>query len=80
MPPITRASDIGSHLYCRRAWWYRKQGVQSENQDELAGGTQIHLKHGRQVMASGLLQIAGYALLLAAIAIAVYELTRTLLR
>jgi hypothetical protein len=43
-------------------------------------GTEIHLQHGRKVMAAGLLQIAGYTLLLAAIAILVYELTRTLLR
>jgi hypothetical protein len=80
MAHVTRASEIGSHLYCRRAWWYRKQGVESENQAELANGTEIHLQHGRKVMAAGLLQIAGYTLLLAAIAILVYELTRTLLR
>lgn len=77
---MLRASDLGSHLYCRRAWWYRKQGVESENQAELAGGTEIHARHGRSVIASGLLQLAGYALLLAAIAIMVYELTRVLLR
>jgi hypothetical protein len=80
MPPIIRASDIGSYLYCRRAWWYRKQGVESENQAELAGGTELHLQHGRKVMAAGLLQIAGYALLLAAIAMVVYELTLLALR
>ncbi len=36
--PIIRASDIGSYLYCRRAWRYRKDGVESENQAELAAG------------------------------------------
>jgi len=80
MARVTRASEIGSHLYCRRAWWYRKQGVESENQADLASGTEIHLQHGRKVMAAGLLQIAGYALLMAAIAILVYELTRALLK
>lgn len=80
MRPIIRASDIGSYLYCRRAWWYRKQGVESENQAELASGTEIHEQHGRKVMAAGLLQIAGYVLLLAAIAIAVYEMTGVLFK
>ena len=80
MPPIVRASDIGSHLYCRRAWWYRKQGVESGNQAELAGGTAIHIQHGRKVMAAGLLQIAGYVLLLAAITLVVVELTRVFLQ
>jgi CRISPR/Cas system-associated exonuclease Cas4 (RecB family) len=78
--PIIRASDIGSYLYCRRAWWYRKQGVESENQAELASGTEIHEQHGRKVMAAGLLQNAGYVLLLAAIAIAVYEMTGVLFK
>ena len=80
MPPIIRASDIGSYLYCRRAWWYRKQGVESENQAELASGTELHVQHGRKVMAAGLLQVAGYLLLLAAIGLLVYELTQIFLR
>ena len=80
MRSMIRASDLGSYLYCRRAWWYRRQGVESENQAELASGTEIHGRHGRSVMAAGLLQLAGYALLLAAIALLVYQLTRMLLR
>jgi CRISPR/Cas system-associated exonuclease Cas4 (RecB family) len=80
MPPVIRASEIGSYLYCRRAWWYRKQGVESENQAELAGGTALHQQHGRKVMAAGLLQIAGYVLLLAAIALLVATLVPSLLR
>jgi CRISPR/Cas system-associated exonuclease Cas4 (RecB family) len=78
MPPIVRASDIGSYEYCRRAWWYRKQGVESENQAELASGTELHVQHGRKVMAAGILQIAGYILLLAAIVLLVYQLTALL--
>ncbi len=80
MPPIVRASEIGSYLYCKRAWWYRKQGVESENQAELATGTQLHLAHGRKVIAAGLLQIAGFALLLAAILLLVAAVTTSLLK
>ncbi len=67
MPPVIRASEIGSYLFCRRAWWYRKQGMESENQTEMATGTELHRKHGRQVIAAGFLQTAGYAVLLVAV-------------
>ncbi|HEX8993236.1 MAG TPA: hypothetical protein VF784_16255 [Anaerolineales bacterium] len=67
MSPVIRASEIGSYLFCRRAWWYRKQGMESENQAEMAAGTELHRKHGRQVIAAGFLQTAGYAVLLVAV-------------
>jgi CRISPR/Cas system-associated exonuclease Cas4 (RecB family) len=65
--PVTRASDLGSYLYCRRAWWYRRQGIPSENQAELAAGTEAHQRHGRQVLLSGLTRALGFILLLAAL-------------
>jgi CRISPR/Cas system-associated exonuclease Cas4 (RecB family) len=80
MPPIIRASEIGSYLYCKRAWWYRKQGVESENQAELAAGTELHHQHGRQVLAAGLLRAIGYLVLLAAIVLLVAEFMKAILR
>jgi CRISPR/Cas system-associated exonuclease Cas4 (RecB family) len=80
MPPVVRASEIGSYLYCKRAWWYRKQGVESESQAELASGTELHLAHGRKVVAAGLLQVAGYVLLLAAILLLVAAATTWFLK
>jgi hypothetical protein len=80
MPRMIRASEIGSHLYCRRAWWYRKQGIESENQVELAAGTDIHVQHGGKVLRAGLLQFIGYLLLLVAIIVIVYDLTDRLLQ
>jgi CRISPR/Cas system-associated exonuclease Cas4 (RecB family) len=64
---VIRSSDIGNYLYCRRAWWYRKQGLESENQAELAAGTEIHQRHGRQVLASSLNRTLGLILLAVAL-------------
>ena len=62
-----RASEIGTYLYCRRAWWYRKQGVDSANQTELASGTALHRQHGRTILASALTRTLGLLLLLVAL-------------
>lgn len=75
MPSVIRASEIGSYLYCRRAWWYRKQGMESENQVELAAGTELHRRHGRKVLVASLLRTLGMLLLLAALTLLVVYLT-----
>jgi CRISPR/Cas system-associated exonuclease Cas4 (RecB family) len=77
--PIIRSSDIGNYLYCRRAWWYRKQGVESENQAELATGTEIHRQHGRKVLASTLTRTLGLVLLFAALVLLVAYCTSQIL-
>lgn len=62
-----RASDIGSYLYCRRAWWYRIHGFESANQAELAAGTELHRTHGRAVFTAGLYRTIAMLLLLGAL-------------
>ncbi len=62
-----RASEIGSYLYCRRAWWYQRQGIESQNLAEMATGSEIHRRHGRAVFVNGCLRAAAYVLLLAAL-------------
>ena len=52
-----------------------KQGVHSENQAELSSGSQLHQRHGRQVLAAGLTRTLGLLLLLAAILLLVAYLT-----
>jgi len=79
MPAVIKASDVGSYLYCKRAWWYRKRGIEPENQAELAAGTDLHLQHGRKIMAAGLLQILAFILLLAAAVLLVLYLATPLL-
>jgi CRISPR/Cas system-associated exonuclease Cas4 (RecB family) len=77
--PVTRASDIGNYLYCRRAWRYRRKGVESENQTELAAGTELHHKHGRQVLASNITRALGMILLLTSIVLLVAYCTAQVL-
>jgi hypothetical protein len=74
-----RASEIGTYLYCQRAWRYQRQGVQSENQAELAGGTELHERHGRVVMTVGCLRVLAYALLLASLVLVTIFITHSLL-
>jgi hypothetical protein len=74
-----RASEIGTYLYCHRAWWYQHQGYEPVNQAELSGGTELHYRHGRTVMISSCLQFAAYGLLLVALIILAIYLTNRLL-
>lgn len=76
---VIRSSDIGNYLYCRRAWWYKKQGLVSENQAELVSGTELHRKHGRQVLASGLSRTIGLILLMIALVMLVAYCTTQIL-
>ena len=75
-----RASEIGTYLYCHRAWWFQDQGFESQNQMELSGGASYHAEHGRQVFVAGLLRAAGYIVLLAALVALAVGVTQLLLR
>jgi hypothetical protein len=68
-----RASEIGSFLFCQRAWWYQKRGEPSMNIDEIAAGTELHYRHGRTAFTLGCLRYLAYALLiLSLVLVAVY--------
>ncbi|MEN6481488.1 MAG: hypothetical protein ABFD29_04855 [Anaerolineaceae bacterium] len=70
-----RASEIGTYLFCARAWWYQLQGKPNENQAEMAGGTDYHQRVGKRVASAVIIRIAGWGLLLAALALAAVWLT-----
>ncbi len=74
-----RASGIGAFLYCRRAWWYRSQGMESQNQAELTAGTAFHERHGKQIIQVGLMRAGGWLLLLLALALLAAGVTALLM-
>lgn len=78
MRPI-RASEIGSFVYCKRAWWYQRRGFASSNVEELTAGSELHYEHGRSVLISGFLRMLGYGLLLAAVVVFVIYATNLIL-
>ena len=76
---IIRSSEIGSYLYCRRAWWYQKNGAESSNQAEMTAGTAMHEAHGRQVVAAGLTRTLAIIVLLIALVMLVSYCTAQVL-
>ena len=74
-----RASDVGTYLYCARAWAYRQKGIESTNQAEMTAGTELHRLHGRQVLASGLTRTLALILLLLALVLLVAFCTRQII-
>lgn len=77
---VLRASEIGSYVFCRRAWWYAGLGVPSINKQSQAAGTRWHERHGRKVIQMGCLRLLGYASLLAGLAGAAVYLADLALR
>jgi hypothetical protein len=70
-----RASEIGAYLYCKRAWWFQRQGIESDNQVELSAGSVFHQQHAGKVWTARLLRLAGWCILLLAITLLAIALT-----
>lgn len=71
MKKVIRSSEIGSYVYCKRAWWYARQGERSGNQAAMRAGTALHERHGRQVLLARLLRGLARVFLVAAILLVV---------
>jgi hypothetical protein len=72
---ILKTSEIGSFVYCRRAWWYQRQGIRTENTAELSGGRKYHSHHGWRVFSAVFLQRAATIMMLAAILVFILYLS-----
>jgi len=73
---VLRASELGSYLYCARAWWYQRLGIPSDNQAELKPGTNFHQQHASGVLQSFLLRAAAVLLLILACALFILKVAR----
>jgi len=62
-----RVSELGTYLYCARAWGYAREGRASANLAAMEAGTAYHHAHGRAVLRMALLRAAGWLLLLLAL-------------
>jgi hypothetical protein len=74
-----RASDVGSYLYCARAWAYAQKGIEPANQAEMTSGTELHRLHGRQALAASLTRTLALILLLLALVLLVAFCTRQII-
>lgn len=73
------ASEIGTFLFCERAWWYQHQGIETHNLEELASGSELHHRHSQAVVVSGLVKIVAYIVLLSGITLLAVALVRAIL-
>jgi len=54
---IITASELGTYVYCARAWWYRNQNAPNENLPAMNEGTRFHRKMGRRLSAMRIARI-----------------------
>jgi CRISPR/Cas system-associated exonuclease Cas4 (RecB family) len=80
MPRVIRASEIGEYLFCKRAWWLRAQGMESENRKALEAGSAEHEALARRAVLSGCLRTASFVLFLAALTMAAVGVTMLVLK
>ncbi len=75
-----RASEIGTFIYCQRAWWYQRQGFEPINRSELAAGSEFHSAHAGRSRSVILIRIMAVVLTLAALAYLTLALGASLVR
>ncbi len=71
-----RASELGSFLYCQRAWWYQRQEIAGKNQAELANGSAFHAEHARSAKLALVFRRAAIFLIILAAALVAMQLLR----
>ena len=75
-----RASEIGTFIYCQRAWWYQRQGFEPINRSELAAGSEFHSAHAGRARSVILMRLVALVLALAALAYLAITLGASLVR
>ena len=73
-----RASEICSFIFCQRAWWYQREGVEPVNRTEMSAGSQFHEQQSNIARSAILLQIFAWILvILAVMGLAIYLTTQS---
>jgi CRISPR/Cas system-associated exonuclease Cas4 (RecB family) len=72
-----RASALGEYVFCARAWWLRREGVQPTRGGEArAAGTRWHEGHGRSVARAKRLRLVAAVCTFLALPLALFLLYR----
>jgi len=65
---VIRASEIGTYVYCHRAWWLRSVvGVEADDAARLEQGVAAHHRHGTRVRLARVLFFVAAALIVVAL-------------
>jgi len=62
-----RASEIGSFIYCQRAWWYQRKKIKPINVDELAAGQSFHEHHINQSRSAKFFKTIAWVLVISSV-------------
>jgi hypothetical protein len=73
-----RASEIGSFIYCQRAWWYQRNKIKPINVGELAAGQKFHQLHINQSRSANFLKVIAWLLVIISVIILSVLVTTTL--
>jgi hypothetical protein len=62
-----RASEICTFIFCQRAWWYQREGVEPINRAEMSAGSQFHEQQGNIARSAIMMRILAWVLIILAI-------------
>ena len=62
-----RASEIGTFVYCQRAWWYQRRGFVPINRKKMAAGSAFHNADAGRNRSVILLRIFAWVLVFASL-------------
>jgi len=72
-----RASEICSFIFCQRAWWYQREGVEPINRTEMSAGSQFHEQQGNIARSVIVMKVFGWILItLAVLGLTIYLTTQ----
>ena len=65
-----KSSEIGTFIFCQRAWSYQKGGGRSINTEQMNAGSLVHRQHTSAVRLSGFIRNSAYVMFLTSLTLA----------